>query len=260
VKEKEPMDIIDKKLFEDLSGNIDIPSKLNRIIREALYKDENEEENIKPTKDFRIIKAIAAVSVGIILTTGIVFAGIITYEKVLKKPKTYNSIQEELKEIPKEPTREEKKELMSQEEAISMAQEVMSKLGYGKQHISKIELKRGYDSEYNCYYVIKTEESYEEGLEININANTGKFNFFIDRDLKYKKISPDTITKQKAEEIAKEICSKFGFLKSDYELESVEEQIEYFNSAELYKWQAKFSRKYDDIYNPYEGARNEFYC
>ena len=133
-----------------------------------------EEEKNMPKLN-KISKAVATILLVFGLGTGLVYATTNLYEKIWKEPESY-TYKEMISELPpEEVTEEEKKELITEEEAKAKGIEILEKLGYKNQTINRIELKRGYDEDVTSYYMVKTKWGYEEGLMVQLNANGGDF-------------------------------------------------------------------------------------
>lgn len=247
------MNNLEQKLINDLSQACDIPIQINEVINTTLYNN----IYVKKFTIYKIIKTSAAFLIVSLLFTSVAFAGLFTYQNFLKPPKVYNSFEESYKDIPQYIDSEKNEHFISEEDANKIALNILEQLGFSDQIIKKTELKQGYDSEYNCYYVIKTKENYEEGLEVDINASNGKFNFFINRDFKFNNYTLDNITEYDAQTIAQNIYSNLDFI-TPYEFNKIELQSEYFQSKIINKWQAFFYKKYDDVCNPYESLGINF--
>lgn len=247
------MNNLEQKLINDLSQACDIPIQINEVINTTLYNN----IYVKKFTIYKIIKTSAAFLIVSLLFTSVAFAGLFTYQNFLKPPKVYNSFEESYKDIPQYIDSEKNEHFISEENANKIALNILEQLGFSDQIIKKTELKQGYDSEYNCYYVIKTKENYEEGLEVDINASNGKFNFFINRDFKFNNYTLDNITEADAQTIAQNIYSNLDFI-TPYEFNKIELQSEYFQSKIINKWQAFFYKKYDDVCNPYESLGINF--
>ena len=98
----------------------------------------------------------------------------------------------------------EKNEAISRETIIEKAKDLLIELGYDDD-IYNVDLKRSYAETYDTYYEVKTTNNYTSGIEFNFNAENGRLEYFIDRDLEKKFNNIDSTTE---EQIKKEIREK----------------------------------------------------
>lgn len=228
---------------------------IENIIQKAQMKiavSEFKKEEKTMTKMNKITKSVATILVVLGLGTGVVFATTNLYEKIWKEPRSYTQ-EEMINELPPEEiTEEEKKELISEEEAKVKAIEILEKLGYKNQTINRIELKRGYDEGVDSYYMIKTKWGYEEGLMVQLNAKGGGFIAFNDMDLKYKHLDTQVLEDEEIAKVVRDIYSKLGIEEGEYNLSktniqdySFENQINKLLGANFYKY-------YDGVANKNE--------
>ena len=103
----------------------------------------------------------------------------------------------------------------------------------------------------------KTEYNYEKGLMVLINSNDGKVTYFNNLDLKYKNITPDTISQKEATDIANSIFKKLG-LEENYEIYNIKEEISSFNNNQKKIWGVQYYKNYDGILNKYESVSISF--
>lgn len=227
----------------------------NENLREIYYKYENNKNDKFFKKKFysknnNMKKTVSLLLVIGIFSFGIVQAGTRIYENVWKEPERY-SISEESK-ILNEITEEEKKELISEDDAKRNAIEILKKLGYENQEISRIELKKGYDSDIQSYYMVKTKYGYEEGIEVQVHGQSGNVIYIENRDLKYQKQNPDKISNTKAVEIGTEILKKIGMDESKYVLGEVKEENNYFQNTLRKLWYVSYVKEYYGVKNNFE--------
>ena len=217
----------------------------------AISKIKEENDVVMENKTKNILKTTSTIIAGIILGTGVVFAGTKVYEKIWKEPQkyTHNEIANQLP--PPEITEEEKTELITEEEAKAKGIEILNKLGYENQNINKIELKRGYDDDLASYYMIKTKLGYEEGLMVQLNAKDGSFEYFGDMDLKYKHLPTQKISNEEISKIATNIYEKLG-INNEYKLTETKINDYYFENQSSDLIQASFNKYYENIANKYE--------
>lgn len=237
----------------------------NKIIENIIKKSQmkiaisefQKEESTMP-KINKIAKSVATILVVLGLGTGVVFATTNLYRKIWKEPESYTQeeIQNELP--PAEVTEEEKKELISEDEAKKKGLEILEKLGYKNQTINRIELKRGYEENTKSYYMIKTKWGYEEGLMIQLDANGGDFIAFNDMDLKYKHFQTDILEDDEIAKVANDIYNKLEIKEGEYKLTKTTSQDHYFENQSNKLLGANFYKYYDDIANKYESFSVSF--
>lgn len=215
-----------------------------------------EEEKIMPKRN--LVKFVATFVLTIGATAGLVYAGNVVYEKIWKEPESY-TYEEMINELPPpEVTEEEKKELITEEAAKKKGLEILKNLGYEKQTINRIELKRGYSEEVTSYYMVKTKWGYEEGLMIQLNANNGDFIAFNDMDLKYKHLQSQILTEEEISKIANDIYSRLGLKVGEYKLSQTKVEDHYFQNQSSKILGANFYKYYNDIKNKYESFNVSF--
>ena len=237
----------------------------NKIIKNIIEKSQmkiaisefKEEENTMP-KTNRITKSVVTILVVLGLGTGVVFATTNLYEKIWKEPKSYTEEEMQNELPPAEVTEEEKKELISENEARVKGLEILEKLGYENQTINRIELKRGYSEETTSYYMVKTKWGYEEGLMVQLDANGGDFIAFNDMDLKYKHLDTQVLDDEEIAKVAKDIYNKLGMKEGEYKLTRTTSQDYYFENQSSKLLGANFYKYYEDIANKYESFSVSF--
>lgn len=227
----------------------------NENLREIYHKYENNRNDkfFKKkvySKNSNIRKIVSMVLVIGIFSFGIVQAGTRIYQNVWKEPEKYD-ISKEI-ELPTKITEEEKKELISEEEAKGKAIEILKELGYENTKISRVELKRGYDSDIPSYYMVKTKYGYEEGIEVQIHALTGKVVYIQNRDLKYQKQNRDIIDENVAKKIGTDILKKIGMDESKYVFNEIKEEKNYFQNSVMETWYVSYVKEYYGIKNNFE--------
>lgn len=237
----------------------------NKIIENIIEKSQmkiavsefKEEERTMPKMN-KITKSVATILVVLGLGTGVVFATTNLYEKIWKEPESYTQ-EEMINELPPaEVTEEEKKELISEDEAKTKGLEILEKLGYKNQSINRIELKRGYDENVDSYYMVKTKWGYEEGLMVQLNAKGGEFIAFNDMDLKYKHLDSQVLDNEEIGEIATDIYNKLGIEKGKYILSKTSAQDYSFENQTNKLLEANFYKYYDGIANNNESLSISF--
>ena len=240
------MDKYDKMINDIVNKRIKMPSNYQKAIQTAISN-----KNITNNK---LIKVLATSCISIILTSGFVFAGYTIYEKIWKNPVKYDVIQEKPAII----SDKEKETLISEEEIKIKGKKVLENFGYTDKEIKKIDLNRSYSSESNSYYALYTESEYNIqnsnkniGININFNAETGKFEYFINNDFDLLSSNIEKISKEKAIDIAKITLDNVGYSTKDYEIKSC-------TNPKENEWNISFSRNYNGIYNKYDKFQINF--
>ena len=237
----------------------------NKIIKNIIEKSQikiavsefKEEENTMP-KINKITKSVATILVILGLGTGVVLATTNLYEKIWKEPKSYTE-EEMINELPPaEVTEEEKKELITEDEAKVKGLEILEKLGYENQTINRIELKRGYDETVDSYYMIKTKWGYEEGLMVQLNAKGGDFIAFNDMNLKYRHLDSQVLDDKEIAKISTDVYNKLGIEEGKYTLSKTSAQDYSFENQTNKLLGANFYRYYDGIANKNESLSISF--
>ena len=231
----------------------------NKIIENIIEKSQmkiavsefKKEEKTMPKMN-KITKSVATILIVLGLGTGVVFATTNLYEKIWKEPKSYTQ-EEMINELPPEEiTEEEKKELISEDEAKARGLEILEKLGYENQTINRIELKRGYDEGVDSYYMVKTKWGYEEGLMVQLNAKGGDFIAFNDMDLKYRHLDSQVLEDEEIVKVATDIYNKLGIEEGRYTLSETTAQDYYFENQANKELGANFYKYYEGIANKNE--------
>lgn len=247
-KNENEKDDIDKYIEDIVNKKISEPEGFEKAIREALYSDKFN----KKLRKRQIIRTISTACATVILTSGVAIGGFIVYEKVWKEPKQYTY--EELKNTiaDTEVSDEEKKDLISEEQAKQTALEIAKNLGYENEVVESIELKQNKREEYEeKYYEIKTSDNIDN-IEIKINATDGQIMAFDNMNLLGREENQKQITTEEAVKIADEIYGKINLNEENYELDICREENRVFNGQIRKIWNIKYYKKYDDIINPYE--------
>lgn len=203
--------------------------------------------NSKNKKSFPFWKMVAIFTGVILLTAGMVYAGIFTYqekkhkENIWKEPEVYDFWASQ------EITQEDRKRAISKEEAESLAKEKLRKIGYSDQiEVALAELtKRA--GEKKLYWNIETKNNWV----IQIDAIDKKLWSFEDRSVEDRKIS-SSLDRSLAQKVAEELYNGLSYQKEGYELTYLHK---YGSGA---GWYADFSKVYDGIVNKYQVVRISF--
>ena len=131
---KNEKDDIDKYIENIVNKKISEPEGFEKAIREALYSDKFN----KKLRKRQIIRTISTACATVILTSGVAIGGYIVYEKVWKEPKqyTYDELKSTIADT--EVSDEEKKDLISEEQAKQTALEIAKNLGYENEVVESI--------------------------------------------------------------------------------------------------------------------------
>lgn len=241
-------DKIDNLFFQYFENNQEVPNIITNGIETAMYNKKHKYEMIELIK-----KIIITIVSFLTVTSGIAFASYTVYEKIWKEPKKYATSDDYLNSLPsKEISEDEKRNLITENDAKNIALNFLSKLGYENQTINSIELKRDYSQPMDSYYMAKTESDYEKGLMVLIDSKNGYIEYFNDLDLKYKDLNQDIITEEQAKQIAVDTYEKLELNKNDYELYSIKKDEYVFENNTKTLWGATFLKKENNVYNKYE--------
>ena len=236
----------------------------NKIrLKIAISKMKEENDIVIENKTKNIFKIVSTAVAGIVLSTGIVFAGPKIYEKIWKEPKKIEIVTDVL-------TPEAQKENISEEEAKQIAMNKLKEIGFNT-NIIKINHYKEIDSNKIMYRFI-TEDDYS----ISIDGQKATFFEIWNESKKLEQIdnkffgygsgknvgSEYFMNKDKAIEVANKYYKLFGFKEGEYEVTKVSS----FNSegdekAETgYKFDITYHKKYGDTYNPYEYVEIQVYA
>ena len=243
------MDELDKRLFSNLSNKIEIPNQYTYVINNAL----NNKTKIKKIEIRSMIKAIITFMMGVLLTGGVVFAATTTYEKIWKEPKKYDSYEEYQEKLKNDGkiymesaviTDDDIEKVESDEQAKQKAAEVMELFGYDSSKIKTVELKKGYLESSKLTYVVRT-SIVNYGIEVDIDAETGKFESFMNNDMMYNYNSyvPDKLEELEVKEYAKDIYQKLGYKEGVYEIGNIREKAHCFGDQSVTEWEVEYYKK-----------------
>ena len=233
------MDHLDKKLFNDMNTQIEIPDEIDTIIKNGLNKKRTQ---------YSILKKVASFFIITFITSGMVFAGSIVYEKnIWKEPQKVIGGATEENVSPNTP----KENTISQEDARERGKEILEKFGYMNDEIKTITLQDN-PANYNLNWNIETEQN----ILINFNAN-GEESFSIRNDnILNKDIERYRTTKKEAEDTARQLAEKYGYDMGQYNYVEVKSNLN--SDSESYIWNVIFYKEYDGIKNPYESINIGF--
>lgn len=259
------MDELDRKLFNDLSEQVEVPIRCEYIIKNALKNGKNKSKNTI-RNSFLIIARACGV---IFITSGIVFASAKIYENVWEEPEKVDSFygnnyeynENELYGIGHSKDIDiSKQNAITKEEARIKFEEILKKFGYESEKIISIELADNPSND-SLFYRATTENKFL----IDIDAKDTR-NFKIFTDIAYKDIDNYRGTQEEVEKVAEEICRKYGYDLSQYNhkeitfniAESVFEKSLTNNTYiepspdDANIWRVKYNKEYNEVVNNYE--------
>ena len=239
------MDELDKKLYNDLNLEIEVPDKLKKIIKDELQKERKKEAH------YSFSKIAITACVSLLVTTGIVYAGTVLTNNIWKEPEKVIGFYSEENKNQNTITESERARAMSKTEAESKAKELLKKFGHSNETIKLIEL----DSNPNNYELIWHIETNNKSI-IEFEAEKGKsFSVFFESVLA-KNIDNYRTTEEKAIKTAEKLCEKYGYFPNKYS--DIEIRSNLVSQKDAYIWYADFSKKYDDMVNPFEKIKIGF--
>lgn len=246
------MDELDKRLCNDLSTEIPVPDKCEKVIRESLYN----KEKIRKQHFYAITKIITTACASLLLSTGVVFAGYKIYEKIWKEPEKLTGFYTDDGGII---TEQEKDKAMSEEEVKKIAMEKLEIFGHKDEKIEKINLQNSSDNT-GLTWRIDTNKNTIITIDAENSSNYG-ISF---KDTLDKNIEEYRTTEKEAIDTAKNFCIKYGYDTEEYDGVKVSSNMD--SEKDSYIWYVDFYKEYDGIINPYEcisigfiPERNELY-
>lgn len=205
----------------------------------AISKMKEENDIVMKNKTRNIFKTVTTALAGVVLSTGVVFAGTVAYEnieKIWKTPETYD--------YSFEITEDDKKEAISEEEAKSKATNYLNKIGLDKEVTTLGLSKTFFDNNVVWNIGFKsgtmTLDSKGEFKSLNIPSFTYKIPYNYG------------ITREEARKVARELLSKYNPNNNDDEYELVALRRNMEEDEASYIWYATFYKKYGDLINQYE--------
>lgn len=173
-----------------------------------------------------------------ILISGVVYATTYYVKNIWKEPETYTYEEE------KKVTEEDIENSISEEDAKKIGLKTLEDMGMEIGNIKESYINKE-PSVNKIEWVIITDND----LEIRINAKTGELYSFSNNKL-LNKTNNKEVTEDEALSIANDIYKNLSYQKN-YE-------FNYMSNIGEGKWQADFSVKYNDIFNPYQCVRITF--
>lgn len=233
------MDNLDKKLYHDLNLEIAIPKEFSDVIKRELNQVENS------THRYSLMKIIITSCAGLLLTTGIVFAGVVIPNHIWKQPQKEEGFYSGNNNI----TQEDKENVMSEEEARKKADMLLRKLGREKQEIISIELVKN-PHDYELIWHIELENGTYHKNIVEFDAK-GKDDFSVMfQDALNESVHKYRTTQKEVEKTARDLCKQYGYDTAKYNKVNILPNLE--TEKESYLWYVDFYKEYDEIINPYE--------
>lgn len=211
----------------------------------AISKIKEENDIVMENKTKSVFKTVATATIGILLSTGMVFAGTKVYENIWKTPEKVQITSGDYEELTKI-TEESKKENMTEEKAKEIAINKLKEIGFNYNIVSTNHYKVVNSNK--IWYRFDTEDNYE----ISIDGQTGEFYDIWNNNKNNQDINV-TITEDEAKEIANKYYKLFGFKEGEYEISKVwVNNNEGSGKGAGFRIDITYNKKYGDIYNPYE--------
>ena len=210
----------------------------------AISKIKEENDIVMENKTKGIFKTVATALAGIVLSTGVVFAGTMVYENIWKTPEKIQLSSGDFEEITKI-TEESKKENMSEEKAKEIAINKLNAIGFNSNIVGTNHYKE-YDSN-KIWYRFDTEDNYE----ISIDGQTGEF-FDIWNNNKNIQDTKKYMTEEQGMETANKYYKLFGYKEGEYEITKIQSVNNEGTDTGGFRMTVTYNKKYGDVYNPYE--------
>ena len=233
------MDQLDKKLYNDLNSKIEIPNELDTVIKNGLNKKKSNVLSFKKIASFLIITFV---------TSGIVFAGSVVYDKNIWKEPERVVVESAENSNNKN---EIKQGTISEDNARKKANEILKKFGYESDKIKTIKLENHID-DYDSNWNITTEQN----IIISIDGNEDEGFSIRNDNILNKGITNYRTTKEEAKNTAKEIAQKYGYDTKEYGYIKVESNLD--SDKDSYIYNVTFCKEYNGIKNPYESIQISF--
>ncbi len=232
---------LDNIIRTALKKDVDEPLEYEYAIKNAFIKN----QNIMKKNIFYRIALIA--SYLIMGSTCVMAVGYIAYEKIWREPITISqNVEEEI--VKTEITDEEKQTFITEERAVEIAKGIIKDLGYGERNITEVRLNRGYDEDYSCHYLLKSDE-----LLINLNPENGSLEYFGDTSVLEKGIICDEVSEEYISEIANGIYQKLGIIQAnsanEYEIVSAQKQKMISGDKINELWQVSYGKVFNGLYD-----------
>ena len=211
----------------------------------AISKIKEENDIVMENKTKSVFKTVATATIGILLSTGMVFAGTKVYENIWKTPEKVQITSGDYEELTKI-TEESKKENMTEEKAKEIAINKLKEIGFNYNIVSTNHYKVVNSNK--IWYRFDTEDNYE----ISIDGQTGEF-FDIWNNNRNTQDTKKYMTEEQAKELANKYYKLFGYKEGEYEITDVQSvNNEGNDKGPGFRMTVTYNKKYGDVYNPYE--------
>lgn len=235
------MKSIDEFITNILEKEINTPVEYEQTIQNAMESNNN-------GKILNLFKTIISIFISILVTSGIVFAGYITYEKIWKKPQEIVSNDFEI-------TNEDKSNALEDKILEEKAVAELEKLGYKSVTIKEHELIK--DTYYSklYYHIIANPQENNDELNIMLDAKSGDFISFgilntENQPTQYRSTIDDV------KETAKKLLLDLNLITNEYKITKAFGNND--NTEQSSSYQVWFAREYDGIINNYQEVCIEF--
>jgi hypothetical protein len=237
------MKSIDEFITNILEKEINTPVEYEQTIQNAMEINNN-------SKILNLFKTIISILIGILATSGIVFAGYITYETIWKKPQ---EIMSNDFEITNEDESNVLEDIILEEKAIAE----LEKLGYKKITIREHEIIK--DTYYSKLYYRMAANPQENNDELNIMLDA-KSGDFISFGILNKENQPTQYrsTIDDVKETAKKLLLDLNLITNEYKITKVSGNFMEDNTEKSSSYQVWFAKEYDGIINNYQEVCIEF--
>lgn len=233
------MDELDRKLYHDLNLDIEVPSKLEKVIKEELQRAK------KKTTHCSFSKIAITACVSLLVTTGIVYAGKVLTNNIWKEPQK----QEGFYSRKNNTTQEEKENIMSEIEARKKLDTLLKKFGHENEKITLIELINN-PNDYELVWHIELENGTYHKNIVEFDAKGKKDFSVMFQDALNESVHNYRIMKKEVEKTARALCKKYGYDTEKYNKVNMLPNLE--TEKDSYMWYVDFYKEYDGIINPYE--------
>ncbi len=237
------MNSIDEFITNILEKEINTPVEYEQTIQNAMESNNN-------GKILNLFKTIISIFISVLVTSGIVFAGYITYEKIWKKSQEIISSDFE---ITNEDISNILEDTILEEKAIAE----LEKLGYKKIIIKEHEMIK--DTYYSKLYyrIIANSQENNDELNIMLDAKSGNFISFgilntENQPTQYRSTIDDV------KETAKKLLLDLKLITNEYKITKAFGNLMDDNIEQSSSYQVWFAKEYDGIINNYQEVCIEF--
>lgn len=198
------------------------------------------EEEKKMTKN-KLWKTVATFLLTIGITTGLVYATSVAYEKIWKEPEQYT--------LNSKITEEEKEECISEEEAKKIGNDYLRKIGFKEEEIQGLQLEKSNIRDEIQWFMTSGFAS------LVIEGKTGRIVSVSIPSYNYEIPKNVGVTRQEAKKVAYELLEKYkpNNDTGEYELITLTRNAD--KDEDAYIWYAVFYKKYGDLLNEKESIR-----